>query len=86
MSVKSLAFTYCPPFLRPTLERIENSPIGYRLAREVFWSMAGTVISRGLMLAASVLGCPNAGQDSLWRIGHVNDDNLKEMFAEEKSA
>ena len=55
MSVKSLVSTCCPPFLRPALDRIENSPIGYRLAKGVFWSMAGAVISRGLMLTASVL-------------------------------
>lgn len=36
------------------LDRIENSPIGRRLAKGVFWTIAGTVISRGLMLVASV--------------------------------
>lgn len=33
MSDKSLVSTRCPPFLRPALHRIENSPIGYRLAK-----------------------------------------------------
>lgn len=33
MSDKSLVSTRCPPFLRPALHRIENSPIGYRLRK-----------------------------------------------------
>ena len=55
MNVKSIAYACCPPVLKPMLNRIEDSPIGYRLAKGVFWSMAGAVISRGLMLVASTL-------------------------------
>ena len=54
MNVKTLASEYCPAFLRLNLNKIRNSQIGYRLARGVFWSMAGAVISRGLMFAAWV--------------------------------
>jgi len=72
MSVKSLVFALCPSFLRPAFDRIENSPIGYRLARGVFWSMAGAVISRGLMLAASVLVARVLGRTGYGELGMVN--------------
>jgi O-antigen/teichoic acid export membrane protein len=55
MSVKSTVLACCPSVLKPMLDRIENSPIGYRLAKGVFWSMAGAMISRGLMLVASIV-------------------------------
>ncbi len=71
MSVKSLLFAYCPPFLRQVLNRIERSPIGYRLARGVFWSMAGAVISRGLMLAASVLVARMLGKMGFGELGMI---------------
>jgi O-antigen/teichoic acid export membrane protein len=54
MSLATLAASYCPPVLRPAFDRIQASPLGARLARGVFWSMAGAVISRGLMLVAMV--------------------------------
>ena len=71
MSAKSLFFAYCPPFLRQVLDRIERSPIGYRLARGVFWSMAGAVISRGLMLAASVLVARMLGKAIFGELGMI---------------
>ncbi len=55
MSLKSLVHNWCPSFLCPLVERLENSPLGRRLARGVFWAFAGAVISRGLMLCAAVL-------------------------------
>ena len=46
-----------PPFVQRWHERIQQSPIGYRLARGAFWSLAGAVISRGLgLLAVMVVG------------------------------
>ena len=55
LSIKASAEAVCPPFLRPYWDRLITSPIGSRLARGVFWSMVGTVISSGLMLVASVV-------------------------------
>lgn len=55
MSVKSITSNCCPPFLKSAFSRVQNSPIGYRLAKGMFWSIAGAVISRGLMLVATVL-------------------------------
>ena len=71
MSVKSIASTYCPLFLRPVFNRIVNSPIGYRLASGVFWSMAGAVISRGLMLAAWVLVARMLGKTGYGELGMI---------------
>jgi len=55
IGVKKAIYTFCPDFLHPILKRVEASKTGYRLAKGVFWSMAGAVISRSLMLAAWVL-------------------------------
>lgn len=48
MSDKSLVSTRCPPFLRPALHRIENSPIGYRLAKSI--AMFLRLIYRSLVM------------------------------------
>lgn len=71
MNVKSIASTCCPPFLMPLFNRIENSPIGLRLARGVFWSMAGSVISRGLMLCATVLVARMLGKTVYGELGMI---------------
>jgi O-antigen/teichoic acid export membrane protein len=55
MNAKSLIYTFCPRILRPIFARVENSSIGYRLAKGMFWSLAGAAVSRGLMLVAAIL-------------------------------
>ena len=54
-----------------TLARIEASKIGYRLAMGAFWSMAGAVISRGLMLAAWVLVARMLGKTGYGELGMI---------------
>ena len=54
MDVKVNVLSISPLWLRKYAERIEASPLGYRLAKGVFWSLAGVLISRAFMLAASV--------------------------------
>ena len=71
MNVKSIAFACCPSMLKPMLNRIENSPIGYRLAKGVFWSMAGAVISRSLMLVASILVARMLGKEIFGEYGMI---------------
>lgn len=71
MNVRSIVLACCPSFLRPALDRIEKSPIGYRLARGVFWSMAGSFISRGLMLVAMILVARMLGKTSFGELGMV---------------
>ncbi len=72
MNVRDLASDYCPPFLRPLYDRIENSPIGYRLAKGMFWSMAGAVISRGLMMIASIFVARILGKTGFGEWGMVH--------------
>jgi O-antigen/teichoic acid export membrane protein len=71
ISVKKAIYTCCPDFLRPILNRVEASEIGYRLAKGVFWSMAGAVISRGLMLAAWVLVARMLGKTGYGELGMI---------------
>ena len=71
LSVKKAAYACCPSALRPTFARIEASEIGYRLAKGTFWSMAGAVISRGLMLAASVLVARMLGKTVYGELGMI---------------
>jgi len=44
-----------PPVLRALWKHVESSPVGYRLARGAFWSLFGTLISRGLALVSTVI-------------------------------
>ena len=71
MNVKSIAYTCCPSFLRPLFDRVENTPIGSRLAMGVFWSMAGSVISRGLMMCATVLVARMLGKTVYGELGMI---------------
>jgi len=59
------------PVLGYPIRRIQASPLGYRLARGVFWSMAGAVISRGLMLAATVLVARMLGKTVYGELGMI---------------
>lgn len=64
-------YTCCPEFLHPVLNRVKKSEIGYRLAKGVFWSTAGAVISRGLMLAASILVARILGKTGYGELGII---------------
>ncbi len=61
----------CPPFLRPYKTRLETSPLGYRLAKGAFWSLAGTLISRGLGLVAGVFVARLLGREGYGQLGVV---------------
>jgi O-antigen/teichoic acid export membrane protein/SAM-dependent methyltransferase len=71
VDIKKAIFTCCPDFLQPVLNRVEASDIGYRLAKGVFWSMAGAVMSRGLMLAASILVARMLGKTGFGELGII---------------
>jgi O-antigen/teichoic acid export membrane protein len=71
MSFSTIATKYFPSFLHPLFDRIKRSPIGLRFARGVFWSMAGAVISRGLMLAATVLVARLLGRTVYGELGMI---------------
>ncbi|PQP33980.1 polysaccharide biosynthesis protein, partial [Desulfobacteraceae bacterium SEEP-SAG9] len=71
ISLKTLAYACSPSVVHPFLNRIEASDVGSRLARGVFWSTAGVVISRGLMLAASVLVARMLGKTGYGELGMI---------------
>src|ERR1035437_408753 len=71
MSVKSLISAVCPSSVESLFKRIERSPIGNRLAKGVFWSMAGVAISRGLMVAAAVLAARILGKTDYGKLGMI---------------
>jgi len=71
VNVKNTVLAVLPPFLRAYAGRIEASPLGYRLAKGVFWSMAGAVISRGLMLAAGVCVARMLGKTGYGEFGMI---------------
>lgn len=53
--MKHFLYRFSPGVLRSIYQRIEASPLGYRLAKGAFWSLAGTLISRGLGLVSTVV-------------------------------
>ncbi|MBN2320684.1 MAG: oligosaccharide flippase family protein [Acidobacteria bacterium] len=59
----------CPSFLCSLWARLEASPRGYRLAKGIFWSTAGTVISRGLIMAASICVARLLGKTGFGELG-----------------
>lgn len=71
MRIKFLLLKWCPAFLHPALKRIENSPTGYRLARGTFWSIGGAILSRGLMLTASILVARILGRNEYGELGMI---------------
>lgn len=71
ISIKKAVYACCPAVFRPFLDRIEKSEIGYRLAKGTFWSMAGAVISRGLMLVAFVCVARMLGKAGFGELGII---------------
>jgi O-antigen/teichoic acid export membrane protein len=57
--------------LRSFLERIEASPLGYRLARGAFWSLSGALIARGLGLLASIFVARVLGKVGFGELGII---------------
>jgi len=60
-----------PAFLQPWWAKLEASPLGYRLARGTFWSLAGALISRGLWLFASILVARMLGKTGFGELGII---------------
>lgn len=62
-----------PSSLRKYTNRIEASPLGYRLAKGVFWSLIGAVISRGLTLVASIIVARIIGKEGFGELGIIQN-------------
>ncbi len=69
--VRAVLLSVCPSFLRKHLDRIKGSPLGYRLARGVFWSVTGAFVSRGLALVASILVARMLGKEKFGELGII---------------
>jgi O-antigen/teichoic acid export membrane protein len=61
----------CPTFLRHHKKRIEASPLGYRLAKGAFWSLAGTVLSRSLSVVSSIFVARMLGKVGMGELGII---------------
>ena len=70
-TIKKAIHVCCPQAFKSFLTRIESSEIGYRLAKGAFWSVAGAVISRGLMLIASILVARMLGRSGFGELGII---------------
>ena len=71
LNIKTIIDCGRSPFLRPILQRIEASPLGYRLARGAFWSLTGAVIARGLGLLASIFVARILGKEGFGELGII---------------
>ena len=72
-SLKANIDGLCPPFLQNLKGRVEASPPGYRLARGAFWSLAGSFISRGLRLLATILVGRMLGKEDYRALGIIQN-------------
>ena len=82
LSPKKIAYACCPTRFHPIFDRIEASNIGYRLVRGSFWSIFGAVISRGLMLVASILVARILGKEVFGEYGIIRSTvNMFLIFA-----
>lgn len=71
MTLKTTINIYLPEFLRPIIARVEASPLGYRLVRGAFWSLAGAIIARGLGMASSILVARMLGKTGFGELGII---------------
>ena len=72
MYLLSLAERCCPRFFRPVLDRVNNSPIGKRIAAGALWSILGTGLAKllifiSMILVAKILGKTLFGEFGLVR-------------------
>lgn len=61
----------CPKALQPYLDRFASSDVGLRLAKGAFWSLVGALVSRGLMLLASILIARELGREVYGEYGMI---------------
>src|SRR5438105_966213 len=71
MTIKAAVLKTVPGSLVPLVNRIQTSPLGYRLAKGAFWSLAGTVVSRGLALFAWILVPRMLGTTAFGELGII---------------
>ena len=82
MNIRRAALAVLPPFVLRHIARVEASPLGCRLAKGVFWSLAGAAISRGLALIASIFVARILGKTVFGELGIIQSTiNMFTIFA-----
>jgi O-antigen/teichoic acid export membrane protein len=71
--LKALIYRFSPGVLHTFYQRIETSPLGYRLAKGAFWSLAGSLISRGLGLLSAILVGRMLGKQEYGELGIIQN-------------
>lgn len=71
LSNKSGFWYFIPSPLKTFLDRLESSPMGQRLARGAFWTLVGTLVSRGMNMVAMVLVARMLGRSEFGEIGII---------------
>ncbi len=71
--MKHLIYRFSPGILHKFYQRIEASPLGYRLAKGAFWSLAGSLISRGLGLLSAILVGRMLGKQEYGELGIIQN-------------
>lgn len=61
----------CPPIVRRWQVRLEQTPLGHRLVRGAFWSLTGSLISRGLGMLAGIVVARILGKHAYGQLGMV---------------
>jgi len=69
--VKRHLYRFSPGILHAFYRRIEASPLGYRLAKGAFWSLAGSLISRGLGLLSAIIVGRMLGKHGFGELGMI---------------
>jgi O-antigen/teichoic acid export membrane protein len=76
MALKTFIYPKLPGFAQAWWTRIDASPLGARLARGAFWSLAGSLISRGLFLLASILVARILGKEGFGELGIIQSTTV----------
>ena len=71
VSLQETIYGWCPETLQPYWQRVEASHLGARLVRGVFWTLAGTVISRGVILVSGILIARLLGKTAFGEFGII---------------
>lgn len=71
MPLSTIALKYCPAFLQPAMKRVLISNVRGRIASGLFWSIAGGVASKGLLLLSSILVARILGTTGYGELGMI---------------
>lgn len=75
-------YSILPAFLQKAWDRVEESDIGSRMVKGAFWSLTGSIVSRGLMLLASIIVARILGKTQYGELGMIRSTvNMFVVFA-----